>query len=56
MVLQERHLPNMKEETIAKIKEETDGWEYMAALPEAWHGFTLKREPVIGNRFFFHIR
>ena len=49
MVLQERHLPNMKEETIAKIKEETDGWEYMAALPEAWHGFTLKREPVIGK-------
>ena len=39
----------MKEETIAKIKEETDGWEYMAALPEEWHGFTLKREPVIGK-------
>ena len=39
----------MKEETIAKIKEETDGWEYMAALPETWHGFTLKREPVIGK-------
>jgi len=49
MVLQERHIPNMKEETIAKIKEETDGWEYMAALPEKWHGFTLKREPVIGK-------
>ena len=48
MVLQERPT-YMKEETIAKIKEETDGWEYMAALPETWHGFTLQREPVIGK-------
>ena len=48
MVLQERPT-YMKEETIAKIKEETDGWEYMTALPEEWHGFTLKREPVIGK-------
>ena len=39
----------MKDETIAKIKEETEGWAYMAALPEEWHGFTLKREPVIGK-------
>ena len=39
----------MKDETIAKIKEETEGWEYMASLPEEWHGFTLKREPVIGK-------
>jgi len=39
----------MKEDTIAKIKEETDGWEYMANLPEEWHGFKLRREPVIGK-------
>jgi len=39
----------MKEDTIAKIKEETDGWEYMANLPEEWHGFKLWREPVIGK-------
>ena len=39
----------MKDETIAKIKEETEGWAYMAALPEEWHGFTLMREPVIGK-------
>lgn len=39
----------MKDETIAKIKEETDGWEYMRNLPEEWHGFKLQREPVIGK-------
>lgn len=39
----------MKDETIAKIKEETDGWEYMENLPEEWHGFKLHREPVIGK-------
>lgn len=39
----------MKDETVAKIKEETEGWAYMASLPEEWHGFTLKREPVIGK-------
>ena len=39
----------MKEDTIAKIKEETAGWEYMKNLPEEWHGFKLHREPVIGK-------
>ncbi|MCR5757987.1 MAG: hypothetical protein K6F95_08790 [Selenomonas sp.] len=39
----------MKEDTIAKIKEETDTWAYMANLPAKWHGFVLQREPVIGK-------
>lgn len=33
----------MKEETIAKVKEETDNWAYMQNLPASWHGFTLDR-------------
>jgi len=39
----------VKEETITKIKEETDSWQYMQELPETWQGFTLDREPVIGK-------
>lgn len=39
----------MKDETIAKIKEETDSWEYMKNLPEEWHGFKLDREQVAGK-------
>lgn len=39
----------MKEETIAKIKEETADWQYMQDLPESWHGFTLSREPAVGK-------
>ena len=48
MLWQERPI-RMKEDTIAKIKEETAGWEYMQNLPEEWHGFRLQREPVIGK-------
>ena len=33
----------MKEETIAKVKKETDNWAYMQNLPASWHGFTLDR-------------
>lgn len=39
----------MKEETIAKIKEETASWEYMQELPDTWQGFTLDREPAVGK-------
>ena len=39
----------MKDETIAKIKEETDSWEYMKNLPEEWHGFKLNREQKAGK-------
>ena len=39
----------MKEETIAKIKEETDSWQYMQELPDTWQGFTLDREPAVGK-------
>jgi hypothetical protein len=39
----------MKEETIAKIKEETASWQYMQELPDTWQGFTLDREPAVGK-------
>ncbi len=34
----------MKEETLAKVQEETKDWAYPAELPETLHGFTLDRE------------
>ena len=38
----------MKEETIEKVRQELDGWEYLEKLPDSWHGFALRRieEPL----------
>ena len=32
----------LKDETIAKVEQELDGWEYLSELPETWHGFTKR--------------
>ena len=33
----------MKEETIERVRQELDGWEYLEKLPDSWHGFALRR-------------
>lgn len=39
----------MKDETIEKVRAETEHWDYLDQLPEEWHGFHLDRTVSVGK-------